>query len=142
MKWLIIFLRIALAGIFLYAGLIKAGASEEFALALVPFTIVPPEWAGTFAVILAWTEILAGLLLLIPRVYPLGATMIFVLSGIFIAALTWALSQGIIVDCACFGRDEAPSAMKMIWAILRDVLIAAAALAVGVWALALRARSQ
>jgi len=142
MKWAVLAIRIVLAGMFLYAGFIKAGASEEFALALVPFTILPAEWAGAFAVILAWTEIVAGLLLLIPRIYPLGAALILLLAGVFIGALGWALANGIIVDCACFGRDEAPSAIKMVWAIVRDVVIGAASLAVLAWAFYKRAGRQ
>lgn len=133
MKWGILGIRLVLAGIFLYSGLVKAGASEEFALALVPFTIIPTAWIGTFAMVLTWLEIVVGLSLLVPRVYPLAAAMVVLLTIIFIGALSWALSNGIIVDCGCFGRDEAPSAFKMVLAMGRDVLIGAGALAVIFW---------
>jgi uncharacterized membrane protein YphA (DoxX/SURF4 family) len=132
-KWGILGIRLVLAGIFLYSGLVKAGASEEFALALVPFTIIPTAWIGTFAMVLTWLEIVVGLSLLVPRVYPLAAAMVVLLTIIFIGALSWALSNGIIVDCGCFGRDEAPSAFKMVLAMGRDVLIGAGALAVIFW---------
>ena len=55
--WSAVLIRILLGGIFLYAGTVKASASEEFALALAPFTILPESWTGTFAVLLAWTEL-------------------------------------------------------------------------------------
>jgi uncharacterized membrane protein YphA (DoxX/SURF4 family) len=127
MRWVHLGLRLALGALFLYAGLIKAGASEEFALALIPFTFVPGGWGSYLAVGLAVTEILAGVLILLPRVYPLGALLILGLCAVFIVALTWALANGIIVDCACFGRDEAPSAEKMVMAVVRDVVIVMAA---------------
>ena len=125
--WCIVLIRFVLGGTFLFAGAIKAGASEEFALALVPFTILPEAWTGPFAVTLAWTEIAAGLLILLPRVHRIGSALILFLALVFIGVLTWALSNGLIVSCGCFGGDETPSAAAMQLAILRDVGIASAA---------------
>jgi len=126
-------LRIALAAVFLYAGLMKAGASEGFVLALLPFTFIPSEWAQPFAILLAWTEVAAGLLLLLPRVHPAGAILTIFLCLVFIGALTWALANGIIVDCGCFGADDTPSAGKMVVALVRDIVLLAAAAALVVF---------
>ena len=125
--WCVVLIRFVLGGTFLFAGAIKAGASEEFALALVPFSILPESWTGTFAVTLAWTEIVAGLLILLPRVHRIGSVLILCLALVFIGVLTWALSNGLIVSCGCFGGDEPPSATAMQLSILRDVGIAGAA---------------
>lgn len=125
--WSIVLIRIVLGITFLFAGAIKASASEEFALALVPFSILPESWTGTFAMALAWTEIAAGLLILLPRVHRIGSAMILLLALLFIGVLTWALSNGLIVSCGCFGGDETPSAAKMQLAILRDIGIASTA---------------
>jgi uncharacterized membrane protein YphA (DoxX/SURF4 family) len=125
--WSIVLIRVVLGMTFLFSGAIKAGASEEFALALVPFSILPESWTGTFAVALAWTEIAAGLLILLPRVHRIGSAIILVLALVFIGVLTWALSNGLIVSCGCFGGDETPSAAAMQLAILRDIGIAGAA---------------
>jgi len=119
--------RFVLGAIFLWAGIVKAGASEGFAVALAPFTILPEPWLAPFAIGLAWTEIIAGIQILLPRVHIVGAGIIFLLSIVFIGVLTWALSQGIIVSCGCFGGDAPPSASAMLAAIIRDVAIAAAA---------------
>jgi putative oxidoreductase len=123
-------LRVALAGVFLYAGAVKAGASQQFAIALAPFTFFPSEWIGVLAVALAWTEITAGLLLLAPKVHTWGAVVVIGLCLVFIGVLTWALMNGIIVACACFGEDETPSATKMFLAIGRDILLLSAASAI------------
>lgn len=127
MKWIARIVRWILAGVFLYAGIIKAGASEQFALAILPFTFVPPDWTGALAVALAVAEILAGVLLLLPRVHLVGSALVIGLCVAFIGALGWALANGIVVDCGCFGRDESPSAAKMVVAMLRDVVIIVAA---------------
>lgn len=119
--------RILLGGIFLYAGVVKASASEEFALALIPFSILPESWTGTVAVVLAWTEIIAGVLILLPKVHRAGSALILFLLLLFIGVLTWALANDIIVSCGCFGGDDAPSAAAMRMAIFRDIALAAAA---------------
>jgi len=123
-------LRFLLAGLFLYAGLVKASASAQFALALVPFTIIPATWLGPIALILPLVEILGGLFLLLPSTKRIGAAVILALCIGFVTILAWALTQGIIVSCSCFGRDDAPSAYKMALTMARDVLLAAAALAI------------
>jgi uncharacterized membrane protein YphA (DoxX/SURF4 family) len=123
-------LRIALAAVFFYAGAVKAGASQEFAMALLPFTFVPPQWTMTLALALAWTEILAAILLLLPRIFPLGAALIGALCLLFIGVLSWALWNGIIVSCGCFGVDDSPSAWKMLLAIGRDIVLLGAAAAI------------
>jgi putative oxidoreductase len=123
-------LRVALAGLFLYAGAVKAGASQEFAIALMPFTFVPPDWTMPLALTLAWLEIIAAIFLLLPRVFPLGAALVGSLCVLFIGVLSWALSNGIIVNCSCFGSDDSPSAWKMLLAIGRDILLLGAATAI------------
>ena len=123
-------LRLILGITFLYAGIIKASASQAFAIALLPFTFIDSMWTGPLAMGLAWMEILAGALVLAPRMYEAGAAMIAGLCLVFIAVLSWALWNGYIVSCGCFGEDMAPSAAKMLLAIGRDILIFAAAVAI------------
>jgi len=129
-KILQLLIRVALSVVFLYSGVVKAGASEQFAVGLAPFTILPPEWTAGFAVGLAWTEIAAGVLILIPRTRRAGAVLIVALCCLFIGVLVWALANGIIVACGCFGGDEAPSAAKMVMAVVRDILLLLAAVVV------------
>lgn len=127
MNKVVLGLRVVLGGLFLYAGLIKASASAQFALALVPFTFVPSAWLGVLAFVILIAEVVAGILILLPWTQRLGALMILMLCVIFMIALGWALSNDIIVSCSCFGEDETPSAAKMMVALGRDVLIAAGA---------------
>lgn len=139
---LLIILRIALGSVFLYAGGIKAMATESFALTLMPFTFVPPEAYDWIALLLPYTELLAGLFIIfgLPRI---GAAMILGLSVLFCYVIGWAISNQIIVSCGCFGtEDTAPSAEKMVWAMRRDVLLGAGAVVIlifrGSWRAILR----
>ena len=123
-------LRLILGITFLYAGIIKASASQAFIVALLPFTFIDSMWTGPLAIGLAWMEILAGVLVLAPRIYEAGAAMIAGLCLVFIAVLSWALWNGYIVSCGCFGEDMAPSAAKMLLAIGRDILLFTGAVAI------------
>jgi hypothetical protein len=122
--------RLVLAAVFLYAGVIKASAGAAFLLALLPFTFVPAAWLAPIAAILPLVEIAAGVLLLWPRTARLGAGLALGLLVLFCGALGWALANGIIVACGCFGNDETPSAAAMTWALVRNAALAAAAVVV------------
>lgn len=128
MRILTLIFQIILAGVFLYAGAIKALSSGEFALAILPFTFFPEDYIGLFARILPITEIVGAILVLLPWTRRYGAGLILLLNLAFIVALSWALANDIIVACSCFGKDEEPSAAKMVIAIVRDVVLAAMAI--------------
>jgi putative oxidoreductase len=120
--------RLFLAGVFLYSGLIKASASAQFAIALAPFTLIPENWLRPLSISLPFAEIAAGLLIMMPRTKGLGAFLIAGLCILFITALSWAMVNGIVVSCSCFGEDEQPSLAKMTLSLLRDIVLAALAL--------------
>lgn len=119
--------RLLLAAVFFYAGVVKLGTSEQFAVTIAQFYILPKSWIGVFAGGLPWLEIVVGILLLVPRTSRAGAFAAAVLLVIFIAALTWGWSQGFTFGCGCFGdgEDEPVSAHQIPYAIARDVALLA-----------------
>jgi uncharacterized membrane protein YphA (DoxX/SURF4 family) len=123
-------LRVILASIFLYSGLVKASSSAQFAIALAPFTFLPETWIRPLSILLPVCEIVGGLLILVSPTKQIGAGVIFVLCILFATVLGWALANGIIVSCSCFGQDDEPSAMKMALALGRDLLLAGLALVI------------
>jgi uncharacterized membrane protein YphA (DoxX/SURF4 family) len=129
-KRIVLVLRVILASIFLYSGLIKASSSAQFAIALAPFTFLPETWLRPLSIVLPLFEIAAGLLLLVWPTRNIGAGLVFVLCLLFATVLGWALAQGIIVSCSCFGEDDQPSAMKMALALGRDLVLAGLALVI------------
>ena len=128
MKILALIFRLLLAGVFLFAGTIKATSSGSFLMALLPFTFLPETWLAPISLLLPLAEILAGLLLLLPGTRRLGAVAVLGLCALFIGVLTWALANDLIVACSCFGQDEEPSRSAMLFALLRDGALAAMAL--------------
>ena len=122
--------RLFLAGIFLYSGFIKASSSAQFAIALAPFTLIPQDWLGPLSILLPFAEIAAGILIVMPRTKRLGALLVTGLCLIFITALSWAMANGIVVSCSCFGEDEQPSLAKMTLSLLRDIVLGALALVI------------
>jgi hypothetical protein len=66
-------------------------------------------------------------LIVIPRTKRLGAFIILGLCILFITALSWAMANGIVVSCSCFGEEEQPSLAKMTLSLLRDIVLAALA---------------
>jgi putative oxidoreductase len=122
--------RLVLGGVFLYAGLVKMSASHAFALTIAPFAHLPGDWLRPVSYVLTATEILAGVLLFTPRVFPIGAAAALALSALYAGVVSWALANNIIVDCGCFGQDGTPSAAKMEFAVTRDIFLAALAVTV------------
>jgi F0F1-type ATP synthase membrane subunit c/vacuolar-type H+-ATPase subunit K len=121
-------IRLILAGIFLYFGMIKASSSSQFAIALAPFTLIPETWLRPLSVLLPVCEIAGGVFIPVPRTKHIGTVLILGLCAVFVAALGWALANGIIVSCSCFGVEEQPSAAKMTLALVRDIFLAGMAL--------------
>ncbi|HEY5704317.1 MAG TPA: MauE/DoxX family redox-associated membrane protein [Terrimicrobiaceae bacterium] len=120
-------IRLFLAVVFLYSGVVKASGSAQFAIALAPFTLVPESWIHPLSILLPFAEIAGGALILGAPTKRIGAFLVLGLCLLFIIALSWALANGIVVSCSCFGEDERPSVTKMTFALLRDAFLAALA---------------
>ena len=82
------------------------------------------------SILLPFAEIAAGILIVMPRTKRLGALLVTGLCLVFITALSWAMANGIVVSCSCFGEDEQPSLAKMTLSLLRDIVLAALALVI------------
>ncbi len=117
--------RILLAAVFFYAGFIKMETSERFAITIASFSLLPPAFIDAFVLGLPWLETAAAVLILVPRTARIGAALVTLLLITFIGALGWALQQGLVVDCGCFGEDATPSPGKMAFAIWRDIALLA-----------------
>ncbi|WP_321366061.1 MauE/DoxX family redox-associated membrane protein [uncultured Desulfuromusa sp.] len=99
--------RLALAGVFIYAGMIKADDIAAFAGQIANYKILPYAWNYLVASILPYLELLCGVLLLLNRRVRPAILVLFCLNIIFILALTSAISRGFDIDCGCFKPDSA-----------------------------------
>jgi putative oxidoreductase len=130
-KVILLALRVALAWIFLKAGVLKIwdfahwrSATPDFALAIQNYQIVPwPDLTMLLAIYLPWLEAITALTLFTQRLR-LGAITLFSgLTLIFLAALISAWHRGLDIACGCFGKDEVSTDFPAM--IARDLCILA-----------------
>ncbi len=115
--------RWMLALIFLYAGIPKLVSWYDFALIVNSYALLPESLAIPAAIVIAGLEVAAAVALLCGRVE--GLWGITLLLALFIAVLSWAIWQGLDIDCGCFGPDDpehrAFSGIRT--ALVRDILL-------------------
>jgi len=105
-RWFLRLLRIAIGGLFIYAGLQKIGTPLQFADSIATFKVLPPELINLVALALPPFEILVGGLLLFGAFVRPAAFALVGLDAVFIVLLLQAIARGLEVDCGCFGSGE------------------------------------
>lgn len=105
--WLTLALRLVLGGFFIAAAYHKIADPPDFAKAVYNYKIVPGEFLHVMALFLPWFEALAGLALLSGVGVRGGAAATFLLSAVFLAALSYNLYRGHPTICGCFTKFAA-----------------------------------
>jgi len=124
----VLFVRLALGGVFLYAGAIKIGNLTAFAGDIAAYRLLPHFANYLAAALLPWLEALCGLLLITGWRIRGALAIITLLTAVFMAALASVLVRGLDIDCGCFRHGGAKTSA---WAALgRDALLLVAALVV------------
>ena len=113
---------LAVAAVFIYAGVDKLRDPLQFADSIAAFAILPAVLINLLAFGLPPFEIACGLLLLGPRTRRVGALAVAVISVIFFTALASALIRGLTLDCGCFGPG-APSRPRMWLELAVDIVL-------------------
>ena len=126
-RYAVLAVSIALAAIFIYAGVDKIRDPLQFADSIAAFAILPAVLINLLALGLPPFEIACGLLLLGPPTRRVGALAVAVISVIFFTALASALLRGLTLDCGCFGTG-APSRPRMWLELGLDLLLFSGAL--------------
>ncbi len=126
LTWLYHFLRLALAGIFIYAGMIKLLDPKAFAHAIAQYDLVPEVLLPIVAIGLPALEVLAGLGLIVEVRGSL--TIILVLLLIFLVILGYAVWENLDIDCGCFTADELDAQHNILMAFWRDLIMLGATL--------------
>jgi uncharacterized membrane protein YphA (DoxX/SURF4 family) len=112
-------LRIYIGAIFITASMYKINYPGEFAETIASYQIVPFWGVHLMALIMPWTELICGLML----VLGLRTRAATVLAGsmlvVFCVAIVVTLARGIPIGCGCFTSVEDP----LTWMTLfRDLL--------------------
>ncbi len=124
--WIGLLSRLALGGVLLYAGYLKAFTPDKSMMAVRAYELLPIWLANAFGLVLPWLEIGAGLLLIIGISVRYAAIFGSALMIAFIFAVSQAWARGLSIDCGCFGDGGAvdPSETKYLETILRDTGLA------------------
>jgi uncharacterized membrane protein YphA (DoxX/SURF4 family) len=100
----LLLVRIALGGLFVFAGATKAYDPGAFAIEVQRYQVVPWIVDALASVYLPWLEMLAGALLLLKRFERGALLVITLLLLVFTFALASAMFRGLSIDCGCFGK--------------------------------------
>lgn len=108
-RWLVLGLRVALAALFVVAGLAKLRDPARFALEIGNYRLAA-GLAPALAAFLPAAEIVGGAgVLLLSRPWRRAAALLLgVLMLAFTFAVSSALARGVNIDCGCFGGGEGP----------------------------------
>jgi uncharacterized membrane protein YphA (DoxX/SURF4 family) len=135
--WIGTVLRLALAGILGYAGLIKLFEPNGARDAIIAYRVFPPSWVGFLGWALPTVEVLLAILLLVGLFTRWAALATALLMVGFIAGITSVWIRGYSIDCGCFGGGGDISEDGKTWRysseIGRDVLFTLMALWLVKW---------
>ncbi len=118
---------LAMAAVFIYAGIDKIRDPLQFADSIAAFAILPAVLINLLAMGLPPFEIACGLLLIGPWTRRVGSLAVAVILVVFMIALSSALLRGLTLDCGCFGVG-APSRPRMWLELALDAALLSGAL--------------
>jgi uncharacterized membrane protein YphA (DoxX/SURF4 family) len=103
---LILLLRVAVGGLFLWAGGAKIGHADVFAAQIAAFGLVPHALIAPLAVMLPFVEVLLGAYLVLGLYTRVAAIIAVVQLAIFATAIGTAVARGLSLSCGCFGPGD------------------------------------
>jgi len=118
--------RLAVGGVFVLAGTLKALDTAAFANDVARYGLAPEVAVNLVAILLPWVELVAGAALVSGIWVDAAAGLIASLNGLFVVAVSVALARGLEV-CGCFGGSVARKASG--WTLVVDVGL----LVVSIW---------
>ena len=115
LKVILVALRVALGGIFIYAGYVKLQDPWQLFAAGVASYEVLPMWAVEFvAKTLPWFEVALGLVMVSGFFFRTSSTIISAMLAVFFTLIVRAYLQGKEINCGCFGGNEPISPLTML----------------------------
>lgn len=100
--WLALALRLYIAGLFIYAGMVKINYMAEFAETVASYRMVPYWGVNIMAITMPWIELTVGILL----GCGIRVRSAIVVTGTLLAMFTLGVAVNLIwkapIDCGCF----------------------------------------
>jgi uncharacterized membrane protein YphA (DoxX/SURF4 family) len=113
-KTLLLVFRLALGGLFVYAGVVKVLDPLDFAQNIRNYRLVGQSLSFMAAIVLPWLEILAGVALAAGIWKRASALIISGLLVFFILLTLVTIARGLDVECGCFGALSRKSGFGVI----------------------------
>ena len=104
--WLALAARLYLAYVFLFACWFKIQDPTAFALSIATYQLLPLPLINITALVMPWTELLAGAMLLLGLRVRAAALLVVAMMVVFMIALSWALYLGLDRSCGCFASSS------------------------------------
>jgi putative oxidoreductase len=117
-------LRLFLGGLFVFASWHKVIEPLAFAMSVRGYKIIPFAYSNVFALVVSWSELIAGVMLILGIFTRKAAGAVAILLVMFIVAITMVVVRGMTVDCGCFSSEGGSSASWLL--IVRNVALLAA----------------
>lgn len=120
-RWLNLALRVFIGALFVYAAWDKVLQPAGFAMSVRGYKIIPFALSNLFAIGVSWTELVAGVMLILGILPRKAAGAVAILLVMFIVAIITTLVRGMVVDCGCFGAEGGSSTSWLL--IVRNVAL-------------------
>ena len=124
-KAFIFVLRVFLGGLFLYSSIHKIQSPDEFAIAIRGYKLLPVGLTNLFALFVAWSEAVVGIMLILGVMTKKAAGGVFLLLAMFTVAILTTVIRGMAIDCGCFSNEGGhPTTFPL---VIRNLFLIAAA---------------
>jgi uncharacterized membrane protein YphA (DoxX/SURF4 family) len=101
----VLLMRLIVGVTFIYAAYDKVLDPFAFSIAVRGYQILPMSLSNLFAIVVAWSEMIAGVLLIVGLFTRQAAAATLLLLGMFVAALLIVMVKGMVIDCGCFSSE-------------------------------------
>lgn len=101
--WGMLVARFVLGFVFTLAGMSKVRARSEFEKMIANYNLLPPGEARLISIVLPWTELLIGALLLLGVFTPVATVIVAGLLVAFVGIAVMNAVRGKEAGCGCFG---------------------------------------
>lgn len=107
-------IRLAIAGLFIFAAVLKIWDPSEFAINVRAYRFLPWWGVHPVALIIPWLEILMVVALLLRRWWAAGAAVTFGVTLAYCILHVSAIARGLDVSCSCFGALRVLTPLQML----------------------------
>lgn len=102
-NYLLLFLRLILGFVFIYAGIEKTIDPGAFANSISNYKLIPELLINLISITLPWIELITGILLIFGVSVKENAMILSGLLALFIIMISISLMRGLSIECGCFG---------------------------------------